>query len=297
MNTHPKFALSVSLIGIYVLILERQVWNMFSLRNKVFIVTGAGSGLGRELAVKLTGRGAKVAACDINEKTLEETRSMVSDPELIKPYFLDVTDSARVNAFPGIVKAHYKSLSGVINNAGIIQPFVKFSELPESEVRRVFDINFFGLVDMTRSALREMDRNQDGFIVNISSMGGFLPVPGQGVYGASKAAVKLFTEALYAEMKGSNIHVSVVFPGAMATNIAANSLGGEAMQASSGKTAVPIKSTTPDVAANIIINSIERGKFKIFVGKDSNMMQKVYRLMPVTSIDIMAKKIRKMTAG
>jgi short-subunit dehydrogenase len=275
---------------------------MYSLERKVLIVTGAGSGMGREMTLQLINKGVKVAACDINEKTLEETKTLVSNPKLIKTYVLNVADKESVLSFPKTVKEDFGALHGVINNAGIIQPFVKFMELPEASIERVMNINFFGLMNLTRTVINELNTDTDTFIVNVSSMGGFLPVPGQGIYGASKAAVKLFTEALYAEMQGTRVHVSVVFPGAVATNISENSMGNNAAANSENKKSAQqnseasYKTTSADVAAEIIINGIEAGKVKIFVGKDAVMMDRMYRLMPVKSINMMAKMINKMTA-
>lgn len=275
---------------------------MYSLERKVLIVTGAGSGMGREMTLQLINKGVKVAACDINEKTLEETKTLVSNPKLIKTYVLNVADKESVLSFPKTVKEDFGALHGVINNAGIIQPFVKFMELPEASIERVMSINFFGLMNLTRAVINELNTDTDTFIVNVSSMGGFLPVPGQGIYGASKAAVKLFTEALYAEMQGTRVHVSVVFPGAVATNISENSMGNNAAANSENKKSAQqnseasYKTTSADVAAEIIINGIEAGKVKIFVGKDAVMMDRMYRLMPVKSINMMAKMINKMTA-
>lgn len=267
---------------------------MYKLKNKVFIVTGAGSGMGRELTLQLIKKGVKVAACDINEKTLEETKSLASDPLLIKAYVLDVSKKENVDAFPKIVKDDFLGLDGVINNAGIIQPFVKFADLPDSAVDRVMNINLYGVINLTRAVLKELDPNTDSFIVNTSSMGGFLPVPGQSIYGASKAGVKLFTEALYGEMIGTKIHVSAVFPGAIATNIVKNSLDGKDSTIPQSKAGKKYKMINPDVAADIIIRGIEKGKPRIFVGKDSKLMDKLYRLIPVKSINMMAKRINKM---
>ncbi|NLW88832.1 MAG: SDR family oxidoreductase [Clostridiaceae bacterium] len=269
---------------------------MYDLKDKVMIVTGAGSGMGRELTLQLARKGVKVAACDINEETLAETKTLVSDPALIKTYVLDVSDSAKVTEFPKKVKSDFGNLHGIINNAGIIQPFVKFMDLSEKSIDRVMNINFYGVINLTRAVALELDATTDTFIANVSSMGGFLPVPGQGIYGASKAAVKLFTEALYAEMKGTSVHVSVIFPGAIATNISANSMEDKPKESSAPSDSAAKHKTTPaDVAAGIIIKGIEKGKLKIFVGGDSKMMDKLYRLMPVKSIDMMANLINKMT--
>lgn len=269
---------------------------MFKLKDKVMIVTGAGSGMGRELTLQLVQKGVKVAACDINAETLAETKGLVSSQDLVKTYVLDVSDAAKVAEFPKTVKADFGKLDGIINNAGIIQPFVKFMELSEKSINRVMNINFYGVINLTRAVMRELDPATDTFVANVSSMGGFLPVPGQGIYGASKAAVKLFTEALYAEMKGTTVHVSVIFPGAIATNISTNSLDEKPKAAPApDASASKYKTTSAEDAAAIIIKGIEKGKLKIFVGGDSKMMDKLYRLMPVKSIDMMANMINKMT--
>lgn len=267
---------------------------MHDLKDKVFIVTGAGSGMGRELTLLLVKKGIKVAGCDINEQTIAETKSLISDQRLIKTYVLDVADEEKVALFAKTVKEDFNGLHGIINNAGIIQPFMNFMKLSDTTVKRVMNINFYSVINLTRAVLKEVDPNDDTYIVNISSMGGFLPVPGQGIYGASKAGVKLFTEALYAETKDSNVHVSVVFPGAIATNITENSKADKDEKSVSAKEGAQLKTTPADVAAKIIVEGIEKGKLKIFVGKDSKMMDILYRLMPIKSIDMMTNMINKM---
>jgi short-subunit dehydrogenase len=116
-------------------------------------------------------------------------------------------------------------------------------------------------------------------VVNVSSMGGFFPVPGQSLYGASKAGVKLLTEGLYSEVLETNVRVTVVFPGAIATNITENS--GVATPASDESTSErSFPTTPPDRAAEIIIDGIERDRFQVYVGRDASMMNLLYRLHP-----------------
>ena len=265
---------------------------MFSLKGITLIVTGAGSGMGRELTFQLLKKGASVAACDINETTLEETAALASAGGRIRTYVLNVADTQKASALPALVKKDFGSLHGIINNAGIIQPFVKFSQLAPEAVERVMSINFTGVITLTRAVLQELPADTDTFIVNISSMGGFLPVPGQGIYGASKAAVKLFTEALYGELQGTKTHVSVVFPGAIATNIADSliSIKEEKLKQAESK----YRTMAADAAASAIIQGIEQGKPRILVGSDAKLMDKLYRLMPVRAINMMAKRINKM---
>ena len=197
--------------------------------GKVIVVTGGGSGMGRELVLKLIRRGARVAAVDINEQTLAETAKLVADTgssaakDNLATFVVNITDRAAVEALPQQVIERFGQIDGVINNAGIIQPFVRLNDLTYEQIDRVFDVNWRGALYMTKTFLPILLARPEAHIVNTSSMGGFLPVPGQTAYGASKAAVKLMTEGLHSEMAGTNVHVTVVFPGAVATNITTNS--------------------------------------------------------------------------
>ncbi len=126
-------------------------------------------------------------------------------------------------ALPAEVAAHHGAVDGVVDCAGIIQPFVRLKDLEDPAIERVFAVNWYGTFNVTRALLPVFLARPVGHIVNVSSMGGFLPVPGQTIYGASKAAVKLLTEGLHAECGGTRVRVTVVFPGAVAANITSNS--------------------------------------------------------------------------
>ncbi|MBN2605672.1 MAG: SDR family oxidoreductase [Bacilli bacterium] len=262
---------------------------MKDLKNKVFILTGAGSGMGRELTFQLLDKGVIVAAVDINEAALLETFKLANvDNKKLSIHVVDVSKPDQLLSLPeAVIKLHGK-IDGLINNAGIIQPMVRFAELEEKTAMKVIEINTFGVFNLTRNCLPYILKSDEGFIVNVSSMGGFLPVPGQAIYGASKAAVKLFTEALYAELYDTNVNVSVVFPGAIETNISQNS----GLEMPKDSSEMKIKTTKADVAAAIIINGIEKGKLRIFVGKDAKMMDKLYRLTPVKAIKLMQKMLK-----
>ena len=173
------------------------------LSGKVVVVTGAGSGIGRAVALEALGRGAKVAAVDINPTTLDETATLASAVDRFSTIVVDITDKDAVAALPAQVEARFGTVDGLIHCAGIIQPFVKVKDLDDDAIERVFRINWWGTLYLDRAFLPVLLARPTGHIVNVSSMGGFLPVPGQAVYGASKAAVKLLTEALYAECRGT----------------------------------------------------------------------------------------------
>lgn len=261
--------------------------------GKVFVITGAGSGMGREMALQIMARGGKVAGLDVHGASLAETAQLSgARAENFLSIEADISDLTQVNSIPEKVIQHFGQVDGLINNAGIIQPFVKVNDLTLDLVKRVMDVNFFGLVYLTKAFLPLLLERPEAHIVNISSMGGFLPVPGQSIYGASKAAVKLFSEGLYAELKDTTVTISTVFPGAIATNITANSgvdMSGMRGGKSSGMTALPAKE-----AAAIILAGMESDRFHILVGSDSKFLYFLSRLAPEYATNFIAKKMKAL---
>jgi short-subunit dehydrogenase len=268
---------------------------VMKLENKVIVVTGAGSGIGKELTLELLNRGAKVAAIDLHEDALKELFISVGDKsDRVSTHTVNVSDKKAVDALPKEVIAKLGGVDGIINNAGIIQPFVRVNDLDFEAIERVMNVNFYGTLYMVKAFLPELLKRPEGYITNVSSMGGFLPVPGQSIYGASKAAVKLMTEGLYAELKDTNVNVSIVFPGATATNITENSgVKGPKLPESDGKkqsfTALPASE-----AAKIILNGMEKNQLQIFTGKDSNFLNKLYRLNPLFATNFIAKQMKSL---
>jgi len=260
--------------------------------NKVIVVTGAGSGIGRELTLQLLKKNAKVAGVDIHENTLTETQKLAGvGDDRFKGFVLDISDKTKVDALPELVTKHFGAVDGIINNAGIIQKFIHVNELSFEEINRVINVNFYGTLYLTKAFLPHFLTRPEAHIVNISSMGGFIPFPGQTIYGAAKAAVKILTEGLYAELKDTNVHVTVVHPGAIATNITENS-GLEKPKAEANaqqsKMALPASR-----AAEIIIKAMENNKYRVTVGKDATMLDILYRLSPRFATNFIGKMMKK----
>jgi short-subunit dehydrogenase len=223
---------------------------------------------------------ARVAAIDINEAALKETAALARDHQgRLSTHIVNIIDRDAVSALPEVVIQAHGAVDGIINNAGIIQRFVKINDLDFNEIERVFNINFWGVMNVTKAFLPYLLKRPEAHIVNTSSMGGFLPVPGQSAYGASKAAVKLFTEALHSELLDSNVHVTAVFPGAIATNIMTNS-GVASITSASPENNSKIKMTTAVAAAEIIVEGMEKNKYHVMVGSDAKTMDFLCRLMP-----------------
>jgi short-subunit dehydrogenase len=265
------------------------------IKGKTIIVTGGGSGMGREMVLKLLNLGANVAAIDMNEVSLNETVTLSgASAERLSTHTVDISDAAAVQVAVEKIAETHGHIDGLINNAGIIQPFVRIKDLEMSAIEKVMHVNFYGTLYMKRAVLPFLMQRPEAQIVNISSMGGFLPVPGQAVYGASKAAVKLLTEALYAELLDTPIHVTLVFPGAVATNITQNSgvsiPGAENRDPSKSK----FKAMTASQAAVIIISGMENNATRIYVGKDSKMMNLLYRISPGFATRFIAKQMKSL---
>ncbi|SFC34183.1 Short-chain dehydrogenase [Alkalibacterium subtropicum] len=261
-------------------------------KEKTLVVTGGGSGMGRALVLELLHRGARVAALDINDEAVLETARLAPDHrERISTHVIDITDKEKIESLVDEIKQIHGSVDGIINNAGVIQPFVDVNDLGYDKIEQVMNINFYGTLYMVKSFLPELLKRPEGHILNVSSMGGFLPVPGQSIYGASKAAVKLMTEGLHSELLDTNVGVTAAFPGAIKTNIMKNSnVVREAKADDSGK---EHKLTSASDAATFMIDAIEANQYHVMVGKDAKMMDRMARLMPKKAAAVIAEKLKK----
>lgn len=266
--------------------------------GKTIAVTGGGNGIGRQLTLNLLGRGARVAALDISESGLSETAQLAGDlAGRLSTHVVNITDREAVEALPAAIISEHGQVDGLINCAGIIQPFVKVNDLDYDAIERVMNVNFWGLMYMTKTFLPYLLDRPAAHLVNVSSMGGFLPVPGQSVYGASKAAVKLLTEALHSELTETSVSVTVVFPGAIATDISKNS-GLDAPSAEDAAKDGPSFPMTPaPEAARIIVDAMERDAYRVMVGKDAKMMDRLSRLVPEKAAAIIYKQMKELLVG
>lgn len=258
-------------------------------KDKVFAITGGGNGIGREVVLELLRRGSKVAALDISEAGLVETQNLAQEKTALKLYTLDITKREKVAEVHNEIIKDFGHIDGLIHVAGIVQPFVRIIDLTDKDIERVMNVNFYGTLYLNKIFIPSLLKAPRGYLVNVSSMGGFLPVPGQAVYGASKSAVKLLTEALYSELKGTRIEVRIVFPGAIKTNIVANS--GAANRVVNKDQASKMKMLAADEAARQIIRGMKKKKLHVYVGSDSKLMNKLYRLAPQKATNLIAKKM------
>ncbi|MEP7230862.1 MAG: SDR family oxidoreductase [Ginsengibacter sp.] len=261
-------------------------------QNKVIVVTGGGSGMGCELTLNLLSKNAKVIAIDINQNGLQETVSLAgANKNNLCTFVVDITSKVAVEALFEKAIIQFGFVDGIINNAGIIQPFIKVNELSYEAIERVMNVNFYGTLYMTKTFLPHLLTRPEAHIVNVSSMGGFLPVPGQTIYGASKAAVKLLTEGLHSELTNTNVKVTVVFPGAVNTNITKNSGLGNTSTSTTEKQSAKILSAAK--AVKIIVEGMKRDQYRILVGKDAKFLDFIYRLNPKFAAKFISSKMKE----
>ncbi|MCW2837056.1 MAG: Oxidoreductase, short chain dehydrogenase/reductase family protein [Marmoricola sp.] len=264
---------------------------MTQVRDKVAVVTGAGSGIGRALAVELSRRGARVSGCDVDEVGLKETAALCAGD--MHQALVDVGDRAAVFAYATEVEDHFGAVHQVYNNAGVaFSRTVLDSEWADYE--RVLSVNLYGVIHGTQAFLPRLIASGDGHVVNISSLNGYLAQPKMSHYCTSKFAVRGFTETLRTEMALENlpVRVSVVHPGGIATSIADNSL---AHALAAGLPVTPedearrdtynkeMLRMAPQKAAQIIVDGVERNRFRIRVGQDAVMVDRIVRLLPTAS--------------
>lgn len=264
--------------------------------GNVFVVTGGGSGIGREVVLNLLRRGARVDALDLRPEALDELTELAGGSSALACHQVDVSDQQALQATVERIVAHRDHLDGVLNVAGIIQRFARVPDLTDAEMEHVFAVNFWGPVHLVRALLPQLTARPEACVVNVSSMGALAPVPGQTVYGASKAALKLFTEGLYAELRDTPVRVTAVFPGAVATDIAAHSDAPvPGRSADSDRAAAKI--TSAAAAAEQIVTGIEKGSYRVVIGGDARMLDRLSRLAPQRATDLIAKKMASLLAS
>ena len=258
---------------------------MRDLKGKIVVITGAGSGIGRSLALGFAGRGARLALADLNTGALEETAAHCrAQAGEVRTYPLDVSDRESVYAFADAVRADFEGADVVINNAG-----VALSETVENmaydDFEWVMNINFWGVVYGTKAFLPLLRQAPEAYIVNISSVFGLIGVPTQAAYNASKFAVRGFTEALRQELAGSTVRAICVHPGGIKTNIARNarfykSVDGSLDRDSAVADFDKIARTTADEAANVIIDAVRHDRRRVLIGNDARLIDWMQRLLP-----------------
>jgi NAD(P)-dependent dehydrogenase (short-subunit alcohol dehydrogenase family) len=268
----------------------------------VAVVTGAASGIGRALAVRLAQDGASVAIADINAGGLDETVRMLEQfrgsRDKVSSHIVDVSDKGCVAEFAREVVDAHGGAHMLINNAGV-GLFGMAEQLSIEDIEWLMGVNFWGVVYGVKHFLPILRQQPRGHIVNISSVFGIVGPVGHSAYAASKFAVRGFTEALRHELAGGPVKVSVVHPGGVRTNIANNARPGAGAnrEAVERERAIFNRAarTTPEAAAERIVRGVLRDEERILVGVDAWMIDRIQRWAPVKYWKLFNKVIEMTT--
>ena len=277
------------------------------LESRTAVITGAASGIGRAIAVSLARRGCNVALADLNDAGLSETARMAqlahTDPTSqsaqrsalrISQHHLDVADRLAVAAFLQAVITAHPGVDILVNNAGVAVGGT-FEAVSEEDFEWLFEINFWGVVRMTRAFLPLLRKSDDARVVNLSSIYGLISPPAETAYSASKFAVRGFSNSLRHELAGSKVGVTVVHPGGVATSIADNARIPKDMppEEIARRRALAKKALRmpPATAAEIIVKGIERRSARVLVGNDAKFLAFLERLAPTSYWKIFSRFI------
>lgn len=274
---------------------------MKTFSGKVAVITGAGSGMGRYLALLLAADGADVCVCDVNEETLNDTVEMLEEYAIsVSSHLLNVADKEAIEALPAKVLEKHGKVDLVFNNAGVTTGS-HFKDMDEANWDWVMGINLDGVINSTRAFIPHMIDRPEAAVVNTSSIFGMVAVPGQTVYHTTKFAVRGFTESLALEMRDTNpnLQIHCVHPGHIGTNILASARMSDEdfNQEEEGKrpsiftrNAPKTKQEMGDIfreggmhpsrAAQIILEGVKNKKSRIFVGLDAKLLDLSQRLFP-----------------
>ncbi|HYI41976.1 MAG TPA: SDR family oxidoreductase [Allosphingosinicella sp.] len=268
------------------------------LKGRTAVVTGAASGIGRGTAQALARRGCNLALADLDEAGLAETAALVAETGVkVSRHRLDVASRDAVAALPDAVLAAHGRADLLVNNAGVAIGGT-FEQVAEEDFDWLMEVNFFGVVRMTRAFLPLLRSSDSARIVNISSIFGIIAPPGQTAYSASKFAVRAFSESLRRELEaeGAKIGVTVVHPGGVATSIAKNARpprGVNDIDLEAQKERFDKFLRMPPVkAGEIIVSGVEKDRSRIIVGNDARFMAAVERLAPVSYWKLLGRALK-----
>lgn len=274
---------------------------MKSFSGKVAAVTGAGSGIGRALALSLARRGCHLALSDIDEAglagTVEAARRMGVKVSAAR---VDVADREAVYAWADRAADEHGAVNLVFNNAGVaLGSTIEGGGYEDFEW--LFRINFWGVVYGTRAFLPHLRASGDGHVVNISSVFALISVPGQGAYNASKAAVRGFTEALRMELElsGAPVSATSVHPGGIKTNVARSARSDVSLRSlgvspeESRENFEKLFVTEPGVAAEAILRAVQKNKRRVLVGRDAYVIDGLARLLPGAYQSVVKKLVMR----
>lgn len=257
---------------------------MKNYQHKVAVITGAGGGIGRALAINLAKAGASLALSDINSTALAATQAALPENSHVICYPLDVADKQQMQQHAIQVQQDFGAVHYVFNNAGVTLAGT-VAQATMEEIEWQTGINLWGVVYGTKAFLPLMQAQNEGCIVNMSSVFGLLTVPSQSIYCLTKFAVRGFTEGLARELHGSGVRACTVHPGGIRTEIGHNArfcAAATETEIAFTQKIMALLQTDPDLCARHILRDVSRGKNRILVGHHARLLDWLARLFPAS---------------
>lgn len=255
---------------------------MKNLTSKVFVITGAGSGIGRALALQLAREGALLALNDWNTETLQESVALLEQQNAtVFHQAFDVSDRLSWEVFAKAVLKRFGHVDGIFNNAGITTFPETIPETDPVDFARVLETNLWGVIHGSQVFLPFLMERPTSLLVNISSVLGLMGYAGQGPYVTAKFAVRGFTETLRQELAGTGVLVTAVHPGPVKTNITRNIKHNDPdLVEKLAEAFDKAVDTTPEEAVALIIAGIKKGRHRILFGRRTKVLDRLARLLP-----------------
>jgi len=267
----------------------------FSFGAGTCVVTGAASGIGAALACELAGRGAKLALVDVDGAGLAATAERIARMGgRCHQYRTDLGDAQAIEHLARELAKEQDDIHCLVNNAGVGM-IGAIEQVSMDEFEWLVSINFWAAVRLTKALLPELKQRPAAHIVNVSSILGIIAAPAQGPYVASKFALRGFSETLAAELHGTGVGVSVVYPGGVSTAIAREARLARGVDADAARRDLEQYEkglvTSAADAARMIADGVERGKTRILIGKDAKRADVLQRLMPARYMSVLARRL------
>lgn len=251
---------------------------MKDFKNKVVVITGAGSGIGRALACAFASQGTKLALNDFNAAALRETIDRLQNTTDVFESVFDVSDRDKMQAFADAVIHRFGQVDIMVNNAGIGLGDYPFGEIDLNHFEKVMDVNFYGVLYGSRAFVPHLLKRPEAALINVSSVFGLTGIALSSAYCASKFAVHGLNQSLLQEYVNTPLTVHSVHPGGINTNIAKNSIDYNETHDAFHKQFLKL---SPDYAAQVIIRGIKKKKKKILIGSEARQLDFVTRLFPI----------------
>jgi butyryl-CoA dehydrogenase len=271
---------------------------MKTFKNKIAVVTGAGSGIGQALSVELAKKGAVLILSDKNADTLAATEQLVQKKGTdCYTYVVDVSNEKEIIEFTNNVIKKFHHIDLLFNNAGFALGKIALKDVKMDDFKKLMDVNVYGVIHHTKLFLNSLLDRPEAAIINISSLFGLVGVADQVPYCTTKFAVRGFTEALRMELIDTNVEVYCVHPGGINTNIYKNAVHYEKNAALDERFQKALERTSPEQAAKIILKAIERKDEKILIGIDAVIGDRLARTMPVGYTTVIKKMYDYVAKG